>query len=386
MLFSVVITGIFIILGLIKRNSKFVTICLLVLLYILFAFEKSEGDYRAYVNMYQQIGSGSGYAMTYEVIYVWLSKIGNNLRLSFEGLRGIICLFEVYFLYHTIKKHTPNTAMVLALFFLFPAMIDAELFRFLLGMCIMIFGLQFLLKGGGVKNYLAYFVMHIIASLIHSSFWICVIFYLLVIRNTKKLLRIVLISLVVGIAAAKTDLFFYVLKQLPIRTFIIEKYQTGNYANSMGMLVAFVKQVLIFSMALVANKIVFIENGKLVFRRNQLLINPSQLNWKAKEVNYFEALENRILGINYVAFLLLIPLYYSSSVHRLTHIVVFFNYIALAHRMYTEKNKFYVLYAFIVSIILFIVLLFIESSGTVYSLTSHFTEGYFVNLSETLLK
>lgn len=378
--FSVSITLFFVFLGLIKKNSKAVTCGLVFLIYILFAFEKSDADYLEYVRMYQQIGYGSGRALSYELGYVWISKIANNIHMSFEFMRGVVCLFEVGFLYVTAKRFTRNTAMVLALFMVFPAMIDAELFRFLLGMCIVILGLGYLLNGQTIKDYIIYGVTVVLASLFHTSFWIFIIFYLLIIKDRKQLTRIVVITFIVCFRMLGTGVFFNILSHLPIREFVITKYQTGSYANNMGLFVAFVKQMIILSMGLVANNRIYISNMKLIVSKEPL--NYNQV--KNATNNYSSNLwfNQRVLELDIVAFLLMIPLYYTSSAQRLTHVIIFFNYIALANRCAIEKKR--PVYALFTSVIFFLLLIFVESSGAIDAFQSHFTVGYFNNLFQTI--
>ena len=92
-------------------------------------------------------------------------------------------------------------------------------------------------------------------------------------------------------------------------------------------------------------------------------------------------LQNKIMDLNVVSFLLLIALYYSSSSQRLVHLVIYFNFIALANSCSLGYNKRQCwLYALSSAILFLLFLLFIEGTGTVYAFTSHFTEGYFIKL------
>lgn len=384
-LFAALITLFFILWGIIKKNSKAAAFGLIVLLYILFSFEKSKGDYLGYQEMFNQISYGSGRALTYEYLYVLLCRTASSLHMTFDTMRKIVCVFELWFLYSTIRKYTSNVAMVLGLFFIFPATLDAELFRWLLGMCIIIYAIQFLLKERGVMDYLVYAALVVIASLVHTSCWIFMIYLLMAMRDRKKLFRLVSIILAIGVAFAGTGLFFRLLSYLPIRTFVIQKYQTGNYANWHGILFAFIKQVVIFSMAVVATGRIKFSGGGLIIKKIDYSAVRTSMKEQSNELDIRKMLDERILDLNLVSFLILIPLFYSSSVQRLTHVVVFFNYIALANRCSIDKNNMsHTIYSASVATLLLLSLLFIESTGAVYAFTSHFTEGYFVNLFRQL--
>jgi len=141
---------------------------LIVLLFLLFVFENGPVDFQEYKLMYGQIGAVNGRALTYEPLYVFLSKIANSIGLSFEWYRAFVVIFELVLINNVIKRFTLNRALVLSLFLIFPACIDAELFRQLFGMCVILYGLQFLILARDKKEYFKYLVCVIIASLFHS--------------------------------------------------------------------------------------------------------------------------------------------------------------------------------------------------------------------------
>lgn len=375
--FSSIITVGFIVWGLVRKKSKLVSFALLLLLFVLLAFEKTTGDYQGYLTMYDEISRGSGRALTYEILYVLLCRVGVILGLSFNTLRAYVVIIELIFLYSVIKKYTENTAMVLSLFFIFPAMLDAELFRWLLGMCIVIFGIQFILNEKTIRNVVLFCASIAVASMFHTSCWIFLIYLLLMIQDTRRIRRVVIIVLIIGIAFLSTGVFFNLLSHLPIRVYVIEKYQTGNYSNWHGILFDLLKQLLIFFMGIVATGRMELFGRRLIMRKvNQELVLSN--NKLIKDANL---LNNQIINLNLISFLILIPLYYSSSVQRLTHVVVFFNYIALANRCDNNKNaRTHTLFCIAMSTLLLLSLLFLESEGAVYAFTSHFTEGYFTNL------
>ena len=364
-LFSIVLTLAFIILGLFRRDSKFITGGLLVLIYVLFAFEHSDGDYEGYLDMFAEITSGLD--LIYEPLYVWSCMLAGNYGLDFDNMRMIISLFEVAILYYVTWRYTKNTAMVLALFFIFPATLDAELFRFLFGMMMSILGVSFLIAYRSKKNIALYLLCVSIGALYHTSCWLYLIYLLLLIEDCKKLRKIVTISLVVSIALVGTGLFFNLLQLLPIRDTVIDKYETGSYSNMAGLIFACIKQVIILFMAIIATKKMPTSNYN----------NIPKIDRK----NHAMILQNKITNLNVVSFLLLIALYYSSSSQRLVHLVIYFNFIALANSCSLGYNKRQCwLYAISSAILFLLFLLFIEGTGTVYASTSPFTEGYFIKL------
>ena len=86
-LFSFFILLFFVLFGLISHKSKLATIGLLLLLFILFAFEKSIGDYEDYLMKFDEIRAGFGRATEYEILYVLSCSTAAMFGLSFEQIR-----------------------------------------------------------------------------------------------------------------------------------------------------------------------------------------------------------------------------------------------------------------------------------------------------------
>lgn len=366
---SIIVLSTFIFLGLYKPKSRFVTGGLVILLYIIFAFEHSDADYEGYIEMFEQITGGAGSATEYEVLYVYLTSLASKFGYTFDQMRGVLSILEVYFIYHTISKYTKRTAFVFALFMVFPALIDAELFRFLFGMTLVIYGIPYLFDNGRIGK-IIYLVLVIFAALFHTSCWLFLVYFLLLVKDRKQLIIIVSLVLVVGLFISSSGAFFNLLEYLPIREFVIEKYRTGHYSNMTGVMFAFVKQVLIFAMVL------WVIGEK---KRNATEWQPP-----TNKQNNAEILNSRIVDMNIISFLFLIPMYYSSSSQRLVHVIVLFNYIAIANGYLRNKLKSYVLEGFAVSVLLLLSILFVEGTGTQYIFKSHFTEGFLINLFKSI--
>lgn len=159
-------------------NNKGVNILLVLTLYLLLAFEHSDQDYLAYVNSYDAVGSGNIFELWgYEPSFFLFCMLGNKYGLSFDAARAIICLFEVFAIWSTIKVFTNKIACVIALFLIFPATADAELFRWLAGMCVVIFALPYLIRGESKWDYLMYSSLVVIATTLHTS---CLFFYFII--------------------------------------------------------------------------------------------------------------------------------------------------------------------------------------------------------------
>lgn len=358
---SLFIALLFVILGLIKTNSKVISFILVVLIYLLFAFEHSEGDYEVYQQLFYNISVGDNFALTYEAFFVLLCKTADSYGLSFEQLRYIVSGVSVLLLFITAKKFTDKTAYVFALFFVFPALVDAELFRQLTGSCIVIFGLHYLINQDSWMDYIKYLICVVIGALFQVSLWFCIVFLLVAIHNKKALKTSVLI--IVGVVLVMPSLFFQILSYLPMREYLVDRYMTYSHSNINGILYTIMVLSATYSMSVFG-----------VNKDNTLRIKDRSTN--SSIILNANNLQNKIQDINIVAFLLIIPMYYSGNVERLLHVVLFYNYIALANRI--DNQKFVGLYGVCVMLLLFIANLFFQE-GIRYTVLTHFTEGFLVN-------
>lgn len=369
--FSIFILLFFVLLGLFFHKSKIVEYGLLILLFILFAFEKSIGDYEGYLLMYDEIASGVGRANEYEILYVFACATAAKMGLTFDQMRYIFCVAEVLMIYSVIRKYTKNRALVFSLFMIYPALLDAELFRFLFGMSLVIYALPNLLKGDR-KGYIKYFVLVVLAALFHTSCWLFLIYYLLLIKKRRRLVIIVGASLLFGTTLSAIDSVFGIMEYLPIREHVIEKYETDSYSNMTGIMFDIVKQILIFSLGFIAY---------WGMKSKQKDYGYKVLG-KSRECAL--SLNSRIIDLNIISCLMLIPMYLSTSSQRLVHVIVLFNFIAIANSSLTKKGKYSFLYALLIAVILLVFLLFIEGTGTQYAFISHFTEGFIINFLDTI--
>ena len=134
-------------LGLFAKNNNFVNFFLIVALYLLFAFEHSDQDYLNYVSSYNSVGTSAVFELLgYEPSFFLFCIIGTNLSLSFGTARAFVCVLEVLAIVTSVKIFTPQIACVISLFLIFPATADAELFRWLAGMCLVIYAFPYLIR------------------------------------------------------------------------------------------------------------------------------------------------------------------------------------------------------------------------------------------------
>lgn len=188
-----------------------------------------------------------------------------------------------------------------------------------------------------------------------------------------------LISLVSSVGIVGTGLFFDLLQLLPIRVTVIDKYETGMYANNNGLIFAIILLSLIYFMAYIATKKKQkISNHNLQFESIQEIENHQK--------TLPLVLQDRIIELNLISLVLIIPIFYSSTSLRLVHVVILYNYIALSNAYQFNSNKKQCVGVGLFSSVLFLLaLLFVQGSGTIMAFTSHFTEGYLINFFKTVM-
>lgn len=310
-------------------------------------------------------------------------------------MRGIVCVFEVFVIFRVIKRYTENSAFVLSLFIIYPALFNAELFRWLMGMCIVLFAFPYLIEAKSRKDYLKFFVLVLLATMGHVSCFVFLIYLLLAIKNKKKLIYIVIFIILMGFLLSRVNIVYFLMDNLLINDEINDKYQTGNFSNIFGVLSYTAKLSLVFLICLIAL------SGKKKQKKSNLIEKRNESNdneWSTiseadnhKRCVYqrqyrAQILMKKILYMNFISFILIVLSVYTSQVLRLMQVVLFFNFIALAisceYNIKDASRK--ICMALFPTVLLLLNALFLESEGTLSVFVGHFTNGYLVNLLNTL--
>ncbi|SDK40541.1 EpsG family protein [Alkalibacterium thalassium] len=138
----------------------------------------SEIDYNNVIN---------GMESSYEVGYVFLMKLGGLVTDDFYFFRsGAIGLFLLLF-FSAIKKWAPSPHYVISLFCTYLIVLSSEQLRYFLAFVVFSIGLSILIYSKSKRKKLYFNVLLLIASSIHFSFIIYVIFNIKKISlNSKK--------------------------------------------------------------------------------------------------------------------------------------------------------------------------------------------------------
>ncbi len=357
-------------------NNKSVNLLLVLTLFILLAFEHSDQDYMAYVQSYEAVGSGEVVELWgYEPSFLLFCFLGNNYGLSFDAARAIICVLEVLAIWSTIKVFTNSVACVLALFLIFPATADAELFRWLAGMCVVIYALPYLIRGETVLDYIAYSALVILATTLHTSCLFFLFYNLLCINNRKLLSFLVLIAFIVLFLTAQTGLLYKIIALFPIQETLNDKFQLTGQSNIFGLIALTIREFFILYLGYyVASKSIVAENNGL---KHCMRFSFKRTSYSQKEMYYL--LYNKLYSFNIISILLIVIAIYTPQVQRLFHVLLFINCLA-AVCMYIDKKSKKVLGVAALCCILTLLLHLGNGEQNVKIFLSHFKEGFLVNL------
>lgn len=191
--------------GIALSKEKFQSNIMLVFLWILFAFSYGNADYNIHLRKYTQYQFLNSQT---EWLYNQLMVFFNCLGLSYRGFLIIVSAFILLVLFSFTKKHTKNTAWVLAMYMLYPFCMDVTMVRYTLAISVVYIGLGFLFEG---KKWwlLKYCCCILIASMIHLSSIFCLLFALPKFVNLKKLAKL-MILLSLGLTAFTSVLTVFI--------------------------------------------------------------------------------------------------------------------------------------------------------------------------------
>jgi hypothetical protein len=138
----------------------------------------SEIDYNNVIN---------GMKSNYEIGYVFLMKIGGIFTDNFYFFRSSVIGLFLFLLFYTIKKWAPSPHYVISLFCVYLIILSAEQLRYFLAFVIFSIGLSVLVYSKSNRKKLYFNFLLLIASSIHFSFIIYVVFNIKKISlNSKK--------------------------------------------------------------------------------------------------------------------------------------------------------------------------------------------------------
>lgn len=190
-------------------------------IWILFGFNTYNVDYKNYEYAYNQIVNGSDNSY-FNLGFIYIIKLSGFLGLNYQSflicISGIITLL----LFFTLRKLTNRVNLTLILFIIYPLVFDIVQYRNFLGYVVCFYGLDYLYKEkNSLKNSLIYIIFVLIATSIHSSMIIYLIFLLVKIKNKNRfILSVGICFSVVFLFSVDNQILFNILSLIKLERFI----------------------------------------------------------------------------------------------------------------------------------------------------------------------
>lgn len=168
------------IIGFIKKKSKYVSFVMIGAMWVVFGFCTYNGDFENYRWVYNNIQNLT-YWSEFEPLFNLMMYTTNILGLDFIQFRMVFSAIYLILLYFTISRYTENTSEVLGMYMVFPFLYFTSVIRS--GLASVIVALAFYEITGGRERKKRFWILMVIAFLIHYTSIGFVVYYYL--RNKK---------------------------------------------------------------------------------------------------------------------------------------------------------------------------------------------------------
>lgn len=210
--------------GILKKRSKFLTIIMLCLMWVIFGLCTYNGDYNNYNWIYQNIQTPI-YWLEFEPLYNVLMYSCSIIGLSFFQFRMVFATIYILLLYYVIGKYTKNKAQVLGFFMIFPFLYFTSTIRS--GIASVIVILAYYEITGGRNNKLKFWILMLIATLFHyTSIFFATYYFFRKMRGNKIFFVIFLV--IMAFALFMSGFIYSVMKQLTDNHRVLKWYSPEN--------------------------------------------------------------------------------------------------------------------------------------------------------------
>lgn len=257
-------------LNLVYKNSKLFFLMLLFWLWILFGWSYGTADYQIYMNRYNFFIEKSIYT---EPVFTLIQKLAHIFQLDFREFLVAISFLGLLLIGKTIYDLSSNFGFTLALYSIFPFVIDVTVIRFFLASSIIIFGFRYLLDFSLERKTINDFLWIIcvtIASLVHMS---CIFFYIFLVPKRLNVFWTCMVTLIfsflvflsVKLGYLSTMLSFFSLEKYEILLSVTTLYDVHRlYLNVFRVSFIFIQFVIVSILYWLGEKRVnFIATSKL---------------------------------------------------------------------------------------------------------------------------
>ncbi len=175
-----------------KRWSCVAFILLLLFIWIVFAFNSNNPDYRIYNNWYDSTRQ-YGVMNRFELGFSYLMFFSVKLGLSYQQFNVFVATVGLFLIGISLYKYCRYPFLTLCLYSLYPFVFDVVQIRNFLAEAIILFAIRYLIEFN-IKNLIKYIGFCAIAMLFHVSSAFYLLFLVAYIKNYATIVRIITIT------------------------------------------------------------------------------------------------------------------------------------------------------------------------------------------------
>jgi len=333
------LSSILIFIGSIKKSSKIVSALLLILMWVLYGWNTGNADYMSY-NIGYYYNAVSNINWSKEVGFQLLCKLFYKFGLQYNQFLVIISIIGLVLITSTVRRYTKNVAFILAIYFIFPFMLDVVQVKNFMAMAIVVFALRFLIekkKWGKVK----YIILVMFASTLHYVALFYFLFLLTEVRNAKRLIYFSLAAASIGVVISYTDLIPQI---VAVITPNAEVYSWFTARMNLGIIIILL--VYAGTLFLVYYAYKRIKNAEIQYSEKNIVnagkgdlkksfIKPNHEAYRVANINM--SFVNFVYKMN-IIFLLALPLYvFNMTFFRINRNMSIINYILFSIFLFNVK-------------------------------------------------
>lgn len=223
------------ILGILKKQSKVLSVFMLAVMWIVFGLCTYNGDFGNYSWIYQNI-QNPAYWTEYEPLFTMFMYVCSRIGLDFIQFRMVFSAVYLILLFITIGQYTNNRAEALGLYMLFPFLGFTSVIRSGFAGILIVFAYHQVIAGHDRK--MRFWICMILATLIHyTSVFFAVFFFFR--KNKFQRFRVVfLVSLVLGaFVSYYTGIFYKLVSLLTSNYRTLKWFMPGNSGQEIRWIV-----------------------------------------------------------------------------------------------------------------------------------------------------
>lgn len=330
-----ILLGLMFFLSIYKKNSKAVTIIILIMLYILLINNTYNADYDMY-EMYYDKYAVSDKLLDAEPLFQIFCKCTYKLGLNYQSFLCIFYAIVFLLIYLSLRKISNNKALVISCYAIFPLCLDTVQIRHFMAVALLLYGFACLVEDKNNKGEKIYLLFNILAMGFHYSAGFFLPVFLAKKYNYKKFLKPLIIVVVIIYLLILTNTFVKILSIFLPEDKIYFYFISDMWKNNINGVIFFsiVQLVVLFALKLTK----FICN----------------VNVKEYGEKYLKVLDYAIFANTLLIYVL--PIYiYTTELVRVFRMFIIVDYIAITNilRKKMIKNDIYI-YCILICLITFL--------------------------------